>query len=66
MHGQIHYAIAGPMRALADAALVTVSTALAPAVFAQAFAAGQQLSLDEAFATILAPSHVLAPSQEAA
>ncbi|MCE7986684.1 MAG: NACHT domain-containing protein [Caldilinea sp. CFX5] len=52
-HSQIHYAIAGPMRALADAALATVQTALEPAIFAEAFAAGQQMSLAEAFATIL-------------
>ena len=43
------------MRTLADAALATVREALDPAVFAEAFAAGQQLSLDEAFATLLAP-----------
>ena len=54
-HSQVHYAIAGPMRALADAALATVQAALEPAVFAEAFAAGQQMSLEEAFATILAP-----------
>ena len=48
-HSQVHYAIAGPMRALADAALAPVRDALDPAVFAAAFAAGQQLSLEEAF-----------------
>ena len=47
------------MRSLAEAALATVRGVLNPAVFAQAFAAGQQLSLEEAFATILAPTHVL-------
>ena len=56
MHSQIHHVIAGPMRSLADAALATVQAALEPAVFAAAFAAGQQMSLAEAFASILAPS----------
>jgi hypothetical protein len=37
-------AIGGPVRALADAALATVQAALEPAVFAEAFAAGRQLS----------------------
>jgi tetratricopeptide (TPR) repeat protein len=55
-HSQIHYAIAGPMRALADAALTTARAALEPAIFAEAFNAGQQMSLEEAFATILAPT----------
>jgi len=59
MHSQIHDVIAGPLRALADAALATVRAALDPAVFAEAFATGQQLSLSEAYATILAPAHVL-------
>jgi hypothetical protein len=59
MHSQIHHVIAGPMRALADAALVTVRGALDLAVFAEAFAAGQQVSLAEAFAMILIPSHIL-------
>lgn len=52
-HSQIHYAIAGPMRSLADAALATARAALAPTVFVEAFAAGQQMALGEAFATIL-------------
>ena len=66
MHGEIKYAIGGPMCALADAALATVRAALAtvraalePAVFAEAFAGGQQMSLAEAFATILIPSQGL-------
>jgi predicted ATPase/DNA-binding XRE family transcriptional regulator len=54
MHSRIHYAIAGPMRSLADVALAMVRAALDPAVFAEAFAAGQQLSFEEAFAAILA------------
>ena len=57
-HSQIHYSIAGPMRALADHALTTVQAALEPAVFARAFAAGQQMSLEEAFAMILAPMQI--------
>ena len=60
VHSHIHYAIAGPMRALADAALAMVRAALEPDVFAEAFAAGQQLSLDEAFASILNPTAVAA------
>ncbi|MFN8493297.1 MAG: helix-turn-helix domain-containing protein [Caldilineaceae bacterium] len=54
-HSQIHNAIGGPMRTLAADALATVREALDPTVFAAAFAAGQQLSLEEAFATLLAP-----------
>ena len=50
--------LAGRCAALADAALATVQAALDPAVFAEAFAAGRQVSLAEAFATILAPGHV--------
>lgn len=57
-HSQIHYAISGPMRSLADAALATVKAALEPSVFAEAFAAGQQMSLEEAFATILVPTPI--------
>ena len=56
VHGQVHNAIAGPMRALADVSLATVLVALEAAIFAKAFTAGQQLSLNEAFATILAPT----------
>jgi len=41
------------MRALADSALATVQSALEPAAFAEAFALGQQMSLAEAFATLL-------------
>ncbi len=52
-HSQVQYAIGGPMRALADVALATVQNALEPAVFVEAFAAGQQLSIAEALATIL-------------
>ena len=48
VHRQIKYAIAGPMRALADTALATVQAALDPVVFA------------EAFATVLHPTTVAA------
>jgi hypothetical protein len=55
-HNQVHYAIVGPIRALADGALATVREALDPADFAEAFTAGQLLSLEKAFATILTQS----------
>ena len=58
MHSAIHHVIVGPMHALADAVLATVREALDPEVFAEAFHTGQQLSLSEAFATILAPVHI--------
>ena len=62
MHSQIRFVIVGPMRFLADAALATVREALEPAVFAEAFAAGgQQMTLDEAFAGILAPKDIHSP-----
>jgi len=41
-----------------------VREVLDPAVFAEAFSAGQQLSLEEAYATILAPSHVVGAPTE--
>jgi len=46
------------MRNLANAALATVRDALDPAVFAEAFATGQQMSLEEAFDTLLAPQSI--------
>jgi len=55
-HDRIHHVIAGPVRTLAEAALATVRAALDPVVFAEAFAAGQQMSLAEAFATVLLPA----------
>ena len=58
MHRQLHYVIAGPMRALADEAFATAQAALEPAVFIEAFSAGQQLPLEEAFATLLTPPTV--------
>lgn len=45
---RIRYAPAAPVRPLNDAALVTVQAGLEPAVFAAAFAAGQQMTLAEA------------------
>jgi len=59
MHSHIHFVIAGPMRALADAALATVRAELEPTLFAAAFAIGQRMTLVEAFATILALPHTL-------
>lgn len=58
-HSHIQHAVAGPMRDLADAALTTVRSELDTELFAQTFAAGQQLSLTEAFATLLAPSFIM-------
>ena len=58
--GCIHYTPAEPIRSLIDAALATVRAALGPDVFAEVFAAGQRLSLDEAFAAILNPTIVAA------
>ncbi|MFN8491771.1 MAG: helix-turn-helix domain-containing protein [Caldilineaceae bacterium] len=59
-HSQIHYALAGQVRTSVDAALAIVRAALDPAVFAAAFTAGQQMTLTEAFTTILTPTNVLA------
>src|SRR6266508_3502906 len=59
-NSQIHHAYAGPLRTQTDVALATVRAALDPAVFAEAFAAGQQLSLKQAFATILHPTAIAA------
>lgn len=52
---QIRYAPAGPVRTLIDAVQVTVQAALDPPVFAEAFARGQQLSPEAAFATLQTP-----------
>jgi len=56
IRSEMHYELAGPARRLADQALAQVCTALDPAVFAEAFTAGQRLSLEEALATITTPS----------
>jgi tetratricopeptide (TPR) repeat protein len=53
---RINYIPAEPVRSRIDTALGTVRAALDAAVFANQFAAGQQLSLDEAFAIILNPT----------
>lgn len=42
MHSQVHDAIGGLIRSLVDAALAAVRAALEPAVFAEAFTAGQR------------------------
>ena len=55
MQRQTHNVYAGPALPLFDTAVAQVRATLEPAVFAEAFAAGRQLSLDEAFAAILAP-----------
>lgn len=55
---QIHYELVGPLRALVDTALVMVRTELDSEIFDESFIIGQQLSLAEAFSTILAPSHI--------
>jgi predicted ATPase len=55
---QIHYELVGPLRALVDTALVTVRTALDTEIFDDAFTLGQQLSLEEASTTILAPARL--------
>lgn len=46
-----------PVRPLIDAALVAVQAALEPAAFAEAFAAGQQMALAEAFLLMLENVH---------
>lgn len=51
---RIGYAPAGPVRPLNKAAQVTVREALSEASFAEAFATGQQMTLEGAFTTLLA------------
>ncbi len=60
----IRYELVGPVRPLVDAELSTVRAALSPADFDEAFTIGEQLSLEEAFATVLAPVHVASPPRE--
>ncbi len=50
---EIHHTLDAPMRPLVEAALATVHAALEPAVFAEAFSTGQQLSLTQAFASVI-------------
>jgi hypothetical protein len=64
MHSHIRYAYAGPIRDLVDAALATVREALGAEVFVEVFTTGKQLSLDEAFTTILSPIAVTGISTE--
>jgi hypothetical protein len=52
------YELVGPARPMVDTALATVHAALGAELFAEAFTTGQQLSLDDAFAAILAPDHL--------
>ncbi|MBI3960158.1 MAG: tetratricopeptide repeat protein [Chloroflexi bacterium] len=49
MGRRIGYRAPGPVRPHIDAALATVQAALEPALFAESFAAGQQMTLAEAF-----------------
>jgi len=58
VHSHIQYAIGGPMRAQTDVALARVQAALDPVVFAEAFAMGQQMALEEAFAEALGASRI--------
>ncbi|MBX3001730.1 MAG: hypothetical protein KF893_24615, partial [Caldilineaceae bacterium] len=53
---RVHYPAQGWYSAQADAALSTVQAALGPVVFAEAFTAGQQITLEDAFATFLMPA----------
>lgn len=55
---RIGYADRTPMRPQIDACAAAICAALEPAIFAEAFAAGQQMTLDEAFATILVASPI--------
>lgn len=54
----LDYVVTGPRRLAMDTALATVQAALDVDLFAKAFTTGQQLSLDEAYATILAPDPI--------
>ena len=54
---RVHYPAYGPGRSQIEAALATVQTALEPTAFAEAFAAGQQMTLAEAFATLMASDY---------
>jgi hypothetical protein len=59
---QIGYVLVGPVRVQVDTALAIVRKALGAELFAKAFTLGQQFSLNEAFATILAPAHLTNPA----
>ncbi|MEZ4617363.1 MAG: BTAD domain-containing putative transcriptional regulator [Caldilineaceae bacterium] len=51
---RVYYPGNGVMRPAVDAALATVQAALEPAAFAEAFAAGQQMTLEAGIVTLLA------------
>jgi hypothetical protein len=53
------YELVEPVRIVVETALATVREMLGIEVFVEAFTMGQQLSLDEAFATLLAPAAVI-------
>lgn len=57
---RIGYADRTPMRPQIDACAAAICAALEPVIFAEAFAASQQMTLDEAFATILVASPITA------
>ena len=52
---RMHYELGEPVRSPVAAALAAVGAVLDPASFAASFSAGQQLSLDEGFHTMLGP-----------
>jgi len=56
MRQRLHYPGNGVMRPAVDAALVTAQAALEPEIYADSFAAGQQMTLQEGLATFLAAS----------
>ncbi len=61
-----HCVLVEPVIAQVEAALATTRTALEPTLFAEAFAAGQQMPLTEAFLTLLAAEYIaLNPSRGA-
>lgn len=55
---EMQFEFVGPKRVQVDAALATVRDALDPVVFAAAWAAGQQRSPEEAFATLEMPRSI--------
>jgi predicted ATPase/DNA-binding SARP family transcriptional activator len=57
------YELIEPVRSSVNAALTTLHESLDQVVFAASFTMGQQLSLDEAYATILAASNMLSSTQ---
>lgn len=54
MRAKTHCTLVAPVRAQVDAALATVQAALDPVTFADAFAAGREMELEEAYRMILA------------